>query len=358
MKPLPSFCVPPLHYPVELPICAYRDQIVTAIGNHQVLVITGETGSGKSTQIPKMCLEAGRGVHGLIGCTQPRRIAAITLARRVAAELGADAAGLVGSKIRFQDRTSRRTRIKFMTDGILLAEAQQDRRLRAYDTLIIDEAHERTLNIDFILGWLKQLLPRRPDLKVIITSATIDPVKFSSAFDNAPLVEVSGRMYPVEVRYRPLPISGDADNGDITYLDQAVSAVDELKATGRRGDILIFMPTESDIRETAQRLVDRKYLHTVVLPLFGRMAAVDQERIFHATVQDKIVVATNVAETSITIPGIRFVIDTGTGPHLPVQRPVSHPDSADCTHFPGQRRPAQRPLRPGGSRHLHPPFRR
>ncbi|HBD10057.1 MAG TPA: ATP-dependent RNA helicase HrpA, partial [Syntrophobacteraceae bacterium] len=200
---------------------------------------------------------------------------------------------------------------KFMTDGILLAEAHHDRQLRAYDTLVVDEAHERTLNIDFILGWLKKLLPRRPDLKVIITSATIDPRKFSAAFDNAPLIEVSGRMYPVEVRYRPLPVVTDDDSSDVTYLDRAVSAVDEIKHSGHRGDVLVFMPTESDIRETVQRLEDRNYLHTRVLPLFGRMAAVDQERIFHPSVQDKIVVATNVAETSVTIPGIRYVVDTG-----------------------------------------------
>jgi len=217
----------------------------------------------------------------------------------------------VGYKIRFQDRTARHTRIKFMTDGILLAEAHTDRLLSAYDTLVIDEAHERTLNIDFILGWLKNILPRRPDLKIIITSATIDPEKFSAAFDQAPLLEVSGRMYPVDIRYRPLQETADEQNGDITYLDQAVAAVDELKRTGRRGDILVFMPTESDIRETVQRLADRKSLHTVVLPLFGRMAAADQERIFRPTIEDKIVVATNVAETSITIPGIKYVIDTG-----------------------------------------------
>ena len=311
MKPARTPAIPTIHYPSELPICAYRDAIITAIDNHQVLVITGETGSGKSTQIPKMCLEAGRGVRGLIGCTQPRRIAAITLAQRVASELEINVGSLVASKVRFQDRTSRSTRIKFMTDGILLAEAQRDRQLRGYDTLVIDEAHERTLNIDFILGWLKKLLPRRPDLKVIITSATIDPEKFSTAFDGAPLIEVSGRMYPVEIRYRPLTSAPDDESGDGTYLDQAVSAVDQIKSTASRGDILVFMPTESDIRETVQRLEDRKYLHTLVLPLFGRMAAVDQERIFQASGHDKIVVATNVAETSVTIPGIRYVVDTG-----------------------------------------------
>lgn len=301
------------HYPAQLPISDKREEIVRAIREHQVLVITGETGSGKSTQIPKMCLEAGRGQRRKIGCTQPRRIAAVTLANRVAEELGSHGPLWVGYKIRFQDRTSRATRIKFMTDGILLAEAQNDRLFRGYDTLIIDEAHERTLNIDFLLGLIKQILGRRPDLKVIITSATIDPEKFAAAFGDAPIIEVSGRSYPVEVWHRPLEASSE-DEGDAGYIDQAVAAVDLLKQrTGahHRGDILIFMPTESDIRETVARLQDRRYFNTLVLPLFGRLAAVDQQRIFHITREDKIIVATNVAETSITIPGIRYVIDTG-----------------------------------------------
>lgn len=295
-------------YPSELPITEKRNLIVEAVRQHQVLVITGETGSGKSTQIPKMCMEAGQGQQKMIGCTQPRRIAAITLANRVAEELGPDGARWVGYKIRFQDRTARTTRIKFMTDGILLAEAQRDRLFRAYDTLIVDEAHERSLNIDFLLGLIQRVLPRRPDLKVIITSATIDPESFSRAFNHAPILEVSGRTYPVEVRYRP-PESPDDE--ETTYVDQAVDAVDVLKKEHRRGDILIFMPTESDIRETVQRLEEKEYRHTLVLPLFGRMAAVDQQRIFHPVSEEKIVVATNVAETSLTIPGIKYVIDTG-----------------------------------------------
>ena len=301
-----------ISYPPDLPITEKREELIRAIGTHQVLVITGETGSGKSTQLPKMCLEAGRGVKGLIGSTQPRRIAAITLAHRVAEELRGVASSLVGYKIRFQDRTARTTRIKFMTDGILLAEAQRDRLFRAYDTLIIDEAHERTLNIDFILGLLQKLLPRRPDLKVLVTSATLDPEKFSRAFGNAPIIEVSGRTYPVEVWYQPPEPVEDED--DVSYIDQAVAAVDLIKAghdLGSRGDILIFMPTESDIRETVQRLEDKRYGQTVVLPLFGRLAAADQQRIFQLTPEEKIVVATNVAETSITIPRIRYVIDTG-----------------------------------------------
>lgn len=276
-----------------------------------MLVITGETGSGKSTQIPKFCIEAGRGQNGMIGITQPRRIAAITLAARVSEELGPQGSRIVGHKIRFQDRTARSTRIKFMTDGILLAEAQKDRLFRAYDTIIVDEAHERTLNIDFLLGILHRTLPRRPDLKVIITSATIDPEKFSTAFGGAPIIEVSGRTYPVDVWYRPI-VTSEEDAEDITYVDQAVSAVAALKTgAGKRGDILIFMPTEIDIRETAQRLDEKRYLNTLVLPLFGRMAASDQQKIFTPASEDKIVVATNVAETSITIPRIKFVIDTG-----------------------------------------------
>jgi ATP-dependent helicase HrpA len=307
---IPQCFVP--SYPPELPIAEWREKIVGAIRDHQVLVITGETGSGKSTQIPKFCIEAGRGQSGLIGCTQPRRIAAITLAARVSEEIGQNCPGLVGYKIRFQDRTALTTRIKFMTDGILLAEAQRDRNFRSYDTIIVDEAHERTLNIDFLIGILKRTLPARPDLKVIITSATIDPQKFSDAFGGAPIIEVSGRTWPVEVWYRPADQTGDEEVGDVTYIDQAAAAADLLKlGTGKRGDILIFMPTESDIRETVQRLEDKRYANTVVMPLFGRMAASDQQKIFAPIPEDKIIVATNVAETSITIPRIKYVIDTG-----------------------------------------------
>ena len=299
-------------YPSELPITEYREKIVNAIREHQVLVITGETGSGKSTQIPKFCLEAGRGRSGLIGCTQPRRIAAITLAARVSEEIGQNGPRLVGYKIRFQDRTAGTTRIKFMTDGILLAEAQKERDFRSYDTIIVDEAHERTLNIDFLIGILKQTLPGRSDLKVIVTSATIDPQKFSNAFGGAPVIEVSGRTWPVEVWYRPAVQTEDEESDDLTYIDQAVAAADLLKLSpAKRGDILIFMPTERDILETVQRIEDKRYANTVVMPLFGRMAASDQQKIFAATVEDKVVVATNVAETSITIPRIKYVIDTG-----------------------------------------------
>ncbi len=304
---LPPVEIPPLRYPEELPITAKRDQIVHAIREHQVVVVTGDTGSGKSTQLPKMCLEAGRGVRGRIGSTQPRRIAAVTLARRVAEELGGEVGDFVGFKIRFQERLSPRTRIKFMTDGILLAEVQSDRMFRAYDTVIIDEAHERSLNIDFLLGLLRRVLPQRKDLKVIITSATIDPESFSRAFGSAPIIEVSGRTYPVEVRYRPF----DSSDDEITVVDAAVDAVSEIKRSRKRGDVLVFMPTESDIRETVARLQEMRFDRTVVLPLFGRLAGPDQERVFRPLAEEKIVVATNVAETSVTIPGIRYVVDTG-----------------------------------------------
>lgn len=301
---------PVITYPADLPIVDKRAEIIQAIRKNQVVVITGDTGSGKTTQIPKMCLEAGRGRTGKIGCTQPRRVAAVSVARRVAEELGDAGSELVGYQIRFQDRTSPRTRIKFMTDGILLAETQGDPRLFSYDTLIIDEAHERSLNIDFLLGILRQLITRRRDLKVIITSATIDTEKFSQSFNRAPVIEVSGRMYPVEVWYRPLNHELE-DAGDITYIDQAITAVEELKRQRRQGDILIFMPTERDIRETQQRLEGRQYPRTLILPLFGRLTADEQNRVFQSTLEQKIIIATNVAETSITIPGIKYVIDTG-----------------------------------------------
>ncbi|MFZ5774504.1 MAG: ATP-dependent RNA helicase HrpA [Thermodesulfobacteriota bacterium] len=304
----------PIVYPEGLPIVDRRDEIVEAIRNHRVLVIAGETGSGKTTQLPKMCLEAGRGTRGRIGCTQPRRIAAISVAERVAEELG-EHGNLVGYKIRFRDQTSRATRVKFMTDGILLAEAQHDRDLAAYDTIIIDEAHERSLNIDFLLGLLRQLLERRPELSVIITSATIDTEKFSRHFDKAPVIEVSGRAHPVEVRYQALDPEQE-EEGEQSYVDQAVAAVMALRAE-TRGDVLVFMPTERDILETVDGLAaalgkgDRHGPAPLLLPLFGRLSASDQKKIFLPAKTQKIVVATNVAETSITVPGIRCVVDTG-----------------------------------------------
>ena len=309
-KPRQNRSLPKISYPASLPIAARREDIIRAIQRHQIIVITGETGSGKTTQIPKMCLEAGRGIRGIIGCTQPRRVAAVTVAQRIAEELGETVGRSVGYKIRFEDRSGPHPFIKLMTDGILLMEAQADPRLRSYDTILVDEAHERSLNIDFVLGILKKLPQVRQDLKVIITSATIDTEKFSRAFDDAPIIEVSGRMYPVDVRYCPLD-PDEEEKGDITYIDTAVRTVDDLKKERQRGDILIFMPTEQDIRETCDLLEGRDYPDCVILPMFARLSWQEQRRVFQPTATQKVIVATNVAETSITIPGIRYVIDTG-----------------------------------------------
>jgi ATP-dependent helicase HrpA len=305
--------VPPITYPEALPVSKKRDEILAAIRDHQVVIVAGETGSGKTTQIPKICLELGRGVRGLIGHTQPRRIAARTVAERVAEELRTPLGEAVGWKVRFTDQVGDSTLVKLMTDGIMLAEIQTDRELRAYDTIIIDEAHERSLNIDFILGYLAQLLPRRPDLKVIITSATIDPERFSRHFGDAPIVEVSGRTYPVEVRYRPLLEEGgeDADRDQVTAI---CDAVDELQAEGP-GDILVFLSGEREIRDTADALNKKQLRHTEVLPLYARLSSAEQHRVFQRPgggVSRRVVLATNVAETSLTVPGIRYVIDPGT----------------------------------------------
>jgi ATP-dependent helicase HrpA len=301
--------LPRVSYPRELPITARAGEIVEAIRSPRtrVVIISGETGCGKSTQIPKMCLEAGRGISGLVGCTQPRRIAAVTIAYRIAEELGEELGRSVGYKIRFQDRTSPDGYIKIMTDGILLAETQGDRGLAGYDTIIVDEAHERSLNIDFLLGIMRNLVEARPDLKLIITSATLDTEKFSRAFRNAPIIEVSGRLYPVEVEYRA-PDKDEAEDKD--YVGQAVEAVSYLRREKPPGDILVFMPTEQDILETRRVLEGRKYPLTTVLPLFSRLPA-GQQRMVYTVTGPKIVVATNVAETSLTIPGIRYVVDTG-----------------------------------------------
>ncbi len=298
---------PKLAYPGELPITARKDEIVQAIRRYPVVIISGETGCGKSTQIPKMCIEAGRGLRGKIACTQPRRIAAVTIAHRIAEELGEPVGRSVGYKIRFDDKTPRDAWIKVLTDGMLLAETQGDPRLFEYDTLIIDEAHERSLNIDFLLGIVRTLLAVRRDLKLIVTSATLDIEKFRAAFPGALVIEVGGRMYPVDVEYRPS--EGDSDE-DADYIDAAVEAVDYLKREKRPGDILIFMPTEQDILETCERLSGRKYAGVTILPLYARLPGQSQGRVY--SVQGpKIVVATNVAETSLTIPGIRYVVDTG-----------------------------------------------
>ncbi|MFD8386472.1 ATP-dependent RNA helicase HrpA [Streptomyces sp. NPDC059679] len=302
--------VPAVTYPEELPVSQKKDDILAAVRDHQVVIVAGETGSGKTTQIPKICLELGRGVKGLIGHTQPRRIAARTVAERIAEELRSPLGESVGWKVRFTDQVSQDTHVKLMTDGILLAEIQTDRELRQYDTIIIDEAHERSLNIDFLLGYLAQLLPRRPDLKVVITSATIDPERFSRHFGDAPIVEVSGRTYPVEVRYRPLLEEGgeDSDRDQITAI---CDAVDELQAEGP-GDILVFLSGEREIRDTADALNKKQLRSTEVLPLYARLSHAEQHRVFQRHTGRRIVLATNVAETSLTVPGIRYVIDPGS----------------------------------------------
>ncbi|KRE97464.1 ATP-dependent RNA helicase HrpA [Nocardioides sp. Soil774] len=307
-------------YPPELPVSARRDDIAAAIRDHQVVIVAGETGSGKTTQLPKICLELGRGQGAadggkLIGHTQPRRIAARSVAERIAEELDTELGDVVGYQVRFTDRTSRASRVKLMTDGILLAELQRDRDLRKYDTIIIDEAHERSLNIDFLLGYLRRLLPRRPDLKVIITSATIDVDRFAAHFQ-APVVEVSGRTYPVEVRYRPLlELPEDDEEGEPVQRDQTeaiVDAVRELSAEGP-GDVLVFLPGEREIRDTADAFEALKSDRLEIVPLYSRLSAADQHKVFssHSSLVRRVVLATNVAETSLTVPGIRYVVDTG-----------------------------------------------
>lgn len=301
--------LPKPNYPEELPVSERRAEILKAIQNNQVVIVAGETGSGKTTQLPKICLEAGRGISGMIGHTQPRRIAARSVATRIAEELQTPMGHAVGYKVRFSDHTRPESYIKLMTDGILLAESQADRFLNQYDTLIIDEAHERSLNIDFLLGYLKQLLSKRPDLKLVITSATIDTERFAKHFDGAPVIEVSGRTYPVEMRYRPL-LRDDEDEQDRDIQQGIRDAVDELAREGM-GDVLIFLPGEREIRETAESLRKHHPPHTEILPLYARLSAGEQNRIFQSHKGRRIVLATNVAETSLTVPGIRYVIDPG-----------------------------------------------
>jgi ATP-dependent helicase HrpA len=300
--------VPDINYPPDLPVAQRRDEIARAIRDHQVIVVAGETGSGKTTQLPKICLELGRGRDRRIGHTQPRRLAARTVAQRIAEELKTRPGELVGYQVRFADRVSDGTAIKLMTDGILLAEMQRDRLLKAYDTLIIDEAHERSLNIDFLLGYLKRILPRRPDLKVIVTSATIDLESFSRHFDDAPVIEVSGRTYPVETVY--LDPADDADDGLRSQIVSLVQAIDAGQF-GRRGDVLVFLPGERDIRELARAL--RRECDLDILPLYARLSQAEQNRVFDVSRRrgTRVVLATNVAETSITVPGIRYVVDPG-----------------------------------------------
>ncbi|TVQ38656.1 MAG: ATP-dependent RNA helicase HrpA [Wenzhouxiangella sp.] len=328
--------LPAVETPAELPISRHADAIVEAIRDNAVVIVAGETGSGKSTQLPKLCLKAGRGQRGLIGCTQPRRIAARSVARRVAEELGSELGQHVGFQVRFNEQVSADSYIKFMTDGILLAEIHRDRQLDAYDTLIIDEAHERSLNIDFLLGYLKQLRQRRPDLKIVITSATIDTERFSSHFDDAPVIQVEGRGYPVDIRYQP-----QQDGEPLPA--QVRRAVQQLSGLDGRGDILVFLPGEREIFQVARTLRQASLRHTEVLPLYARLPAASQDRIFKSGNQRRIVLATNVAETSLTVPGIRFVIDSGLArisryaAHSRVLRlPVEPVSQASCNQRAGR----------------------
>ena len=307
--------IPTPEYPAQLPVSNRKDEIAGAIRSNQVVVIAGETGSGKTTQIPKICLELGRGTRGMIGHTQPRRLAARSVAERIADELGVQIGGLVGSAVRFDDRTGPDTAVKLMTDGVLLAEIRRDRLLRAYDTIIIDEAHERSLNIDFLLGYLRQILPKRPDLKLIITSATIDPDRFARHFADAsgqpaPVIEVSGRTYPVEIRYRPLQVEHGDRVVDLDPLDALADAVAELLREDE-GDVLVFLSGEREIRDAEEVLRGRKFRHTEIFPLFARLTAAEQQKAFRAHSTRRVVLSTNIAETSVTVPGIRYVVDTG-----------------------------------------------
>ena len=303
--------VPAITYPADLPVSQRREDLLAAIRDHQVVIVAGETGSGKTTQLPKMALELGRGVRGLIGHTQPRRIAARTVAERIAEELATPLGDAVGYTVRFTDRVGDDTLVRVMTDGILLAEIQRDRMLARYDTLIIDEAHERSLNVDFLLGYLKQLLPRRPDLKLIITSATIETDRFSKHFGDAPVIEVTGRTYPVEVRYRPVVEEGVPSSEARDQTQAICDAVEELRSAGP-GDVLVFLSGEREIRDTADALRALALRDTEILPLYARLSAAEQHRVFESHTGKRVVLATNVAETSLTVPGIRYVVDPGT----------------------------------------------
>ncbi|HYL91015.1 MAG TPA: ATP-dependent RNA helicase HrpA, partial [Burkholderiales bacterium] len=298
-----------IRFDAALPINARREDICAAVERHPVVIVCGETGSGKTTQLPKMLLEMGREKIGRIGHTQPRRIAARSVAARIAEELGTELGGVVGCKVRFHDQVGARTAVKLMTDGILLAETQGDRELREYGSIILDEAHERSLNIDFLLGYMKRLVARRPELRVVVTSATIDAERFSKHFDGAPVIEVSGRLYPVDVRYRP--VGGDAEDTTRDEEEAALAdAVDELCREGP-GDVLVFLPGEREIRDAADTLRRRGVKGVEILPLYARLSAADQDRVFHPTGARRVVLATNVAETSLTVPRIRYVVDTG-----------------------------------------------
>ena len=297
-----------IHYPATLPVSQQVEKIKKTIASNQVTILCGETGSGKTTQLPKICLSMGRGQDKFIGHTQPRRIAARSVATRIASELDVDLGAEVGFKVRFADKTSKGTSIKVMTDGILLAETQKDPKLIQYDTIIIDEAHERSLNIDFLLGYIKNLLPKRPDLKIIITSATIDVDKFSAHFNQAPIIQVSGRTFPVDIIYRPLKqLSQDV----VENIEDAVlSSINDLPA-GNKGDILIFLPGERDIHDIKKFLTDQLKNKFEILPLFSRLPVKEQQKIFKQGTSRRIILTTNIAETSLTVPGIKYVIDAG-----------------------------------------------
>ena len=297
--------VPEIIYPDELPIVESKDIIKEAIQNNQVVIIAGETGSGKTTQLPKICLELGRGIKGYIGCTQPRRVAAVSISSRVAEELGSSLGEAVGYQVRFDERIKHETFVKFMTDGILLAETRADPELLAYDTLIIDEAHERSLNIDFILGYLKRLLPRRPDLKVIVSSATLEVERFAEYFSGAEAIIVEGRTYPVETIYQPI------ENENTLLSVQVGKAYEALIHEYGNGDVLVFMSGEQEIRETVNYLERKRLIGVEVLPLYGRLTPAEQQMVFKPGSKRRIIVATNVAETSVTVPRVRYVIDTG-----------------------------------------------
>jgi len=357
-------------FPENLPITARVIDIANAIDANQVIIVAGETGSGKTTQLPKICLAMGRAVDGYIGCTQPRRIAATSVAARVAEELETELGDVVGYKVRFNDRIKRSSYVKFMTDGILLAEIQGDPMLRGYDTIIIDEAHERSLNIDFLLGFLKQLVPVRPELRVIVSSATLETERFAMFFGGAPVIEVSGRTYPVDVLYRP-PREDEAD-----LADAVANTVNEITELDPRGDVLVFLPGEREIRESVSELEQRALPHTVVLPLYARLSAAEQQRVFQLLPQRRVVLATNVAETSLTIaaaaeggagdqrrrdlahdPGDRVRRRRGGRPREPVQRADGRHAAPRRAGVEGERRSAQGPLRAHRQRGVLPALR-
>ena len=342
-------------YPPALPISDRKDEILAAIRAHPVVVVVGETGSGKSTQLPKICLEAGRGEAGRVAVTQPRRVAALSIAQRVAEELKVTYGRDVGCKIRFRDQTAPETCIKVMTDGILLAETQTDPDLLEYDTIIVDEAHERSLNIDFLLGYLRLLRRKRPDLKIVITSATIDAETFARAFDDAPVIEVSGRMFPVEVRYWPLDELLQ-DRGDYTYLDAAASAVEEIVRTSRQGDLLVFLPSERDIRETRERLEGRKLRGVEILPLFGRLTAGEQQRVFAPGGPPARSVGHQYRRDFPDHSPHPLRRRYRLGAPVALQSPHPHPAPADRTHCAEQCPPTGGALRAGCGRSVHSPL--